>query len=229
MAKKKQELMLVSDIKFDALNNAIKTLGEATDLKKSDKEAGRDILEKWEANVIDKLEVKESEFKDFKDFLSNGARYFYSHNGVTIGDLEEKLTKVAGTKRLYTKYLETALVEDQAKSERPVSPTTDPDKSVIENDKIYADYKRDVTLFDSMQRRLSRNSDLAWKKWYNTTRKHEAVLALLSEATTYLKNVSTYKTKCKDKAFLAQINLTISNKKAKEAISEMIAFSEGIL
>ncbi len=222
-------LVVKSKVEFDSLNNAIQKLAQKGKIVKSEREAGLNILQRWENNVIEKLQLRVTELKKVQSYLKTGHWNKYYNDPVTEEEVETNMTEIAKTHKLYNAYTDIKNELAEYNITEPVKPQTNPDKSISMNDELYAEYNKVLTQWETKRRRLVYSVEETRRKWFETTRKTKAVKKLLEEASLFLRKVNTYKTQCKDKAFLAQVNLSISDEKVREAITEMINFSEGIL
>lgn len=223
----RNELMVLTDINFNQLNTSIEALGQANRLTDKEKEIGVNLLDEWEHNVVDKLENKRYEIQRVKSFL-DGRNNGYQDSDEIDELLREKLAKLSGTEKLYAAVKESKETMGDFKLSEPVRPSTDPTKTIEQNDLMYAEYEAAVMKYNIERKKVEFKIKELYRKWFLAMRKSTPVKRMVAGMSDYLVKVSKYKTECKDKAHLAKINLSISDERIRAAIKEIINFTQTI-
>jgi len=224
----KYEIALFKELDFKQLNGSIEKLGGCSKkLSEKEKEIGTNLLGEWEHNVIDKLNTKENELKSVVNFVNNG-ECNYNFDSNYYDKMKTTLVEMSGTQQDYETFL---AIEKQVKElelETPERPNIDPNKTIIDNDKIYGDYERTLVDFSIKEKKLRFTLKQAHAKWLADLRKNENVKAMIGGIDAYLVKLKQYKADCKDKAHLAKLNIAISDAATRKAIKEIIEFTQQI-
>jgi hypothetical protein len=229
MATKKYEMVVFNELDFSQLNTAIEKLGSTSKkLTEKEKEIGTQLLTEWEKNVIEKIENKRKELSAVRDYIKNGAENFWGFDEAFITKTKEQIVNISGTKDLYNKYLAAKKKSKAESLKEPKRPTMDPNKTINENDRLYADYERELVEYNITARRLEYVTNTLHNKWMAAVRKSSNIKKMIIAMDNHMLNLSKYKVECKDRGHLARLNVAISDEKAREAIKEIIEFTKQI-
>lgn len=213
-------------VNFGVLNDAINKLGDrSTELTVENKQLGLEIIEGWQKTVIEQLNTKEKEVKDFLDTFDLGTSSIYlsdeeldtlaTHTGLileysTYADAWERNTELKRE------------LEDITNKYKIVSESKSTEANVKE---LKGQYYTELYYCKSQLADADKECKKAATELIKALRKHPEVKAFIKKGGEFLSQVKDVKKAAVDKANKARINITIDNAAVRDALFDLVEFS----
>lgn len=216
---------LFSDIDFQGISAAIEKIGQSNgSLTTEEKEMANAIVSDWQHGVVGKLHTKNNEMNDFIGFFEVG-----SHGRVVgadkLEDFGELLADKTRTVLEYDALVAILEVLEDHQQTRPEQPIEREDRTYKESLEEAEAYRLGVAKYDLTQTRLYREVYQAERAWKKLVKENKEVKELLKKARRYNKDLGKFTDLARDKAQIAKLNITVSDKVVRESLRELLDFS----
>lgn len=219
------------NIDFSAMNKIIDNLANRNSLSKVEKKEANAIIDTWNENVINKLNIEEDRIAHFVAAITGTSAI----NGIPaliktqdfIPELET-LIAAAGLDKEYADMCDTVTEYTMAESTYYNIPKlTDDDLDITQGEKIlmqrdheYAVAKARAEVTKLGNKLMRQNNDMTSKMMANPDIKK--LVNQLKRRQSSMKRMATV---CTDKAQLAKINITIDDPSVRDSLKELIALT----
>lgn len=219
------------NIDFSAMNTIIDNLANRNSLSKVEKKEANAIIDTWNENVINKLNLEEDHIANFVAAITGTSAI----NGIPaliktqdfIPELET-LIAAAGLDKEYADMCDTVTEYTMAESTyRNIPKSTDDDLDTTQGEKIlmqrdheYAVAKARAEVTKLGNKLIRQNNDMTSKLMANPDIKK--LVTKLKRRQSGMKRMATT---CTDKAQLAKINITIDDPSVRDSLKELIALT----
>lgn len=219
------------NIDFSAMNKIIDNLANRNSLSKVEKKEANAIIDTWNENVINKLNLEEKHIANFVAAITGTS----AMNGIPaliktqdfIQELET-LIAAAGLDKEYADMCDTVAEYTMAESTyRNIPKLTDDDLNTTQGEKIlmqrdheYAVAKARAEVTKLGNKLIRQNNDMTSKLMANPDIK--TLVTKLKRRQSSMKRMATT---CTDKAQLAKINITIDDPSVRDSLKELIALT----
>lgn len=216
------------NIDFSAMNTVIDKLATKNSLNKVEKTEANAIIDTWNENVINKLNIEEARIANFVAAITGTS----AMDGIPaliktqdfIPELET-LIAAAGLNKEYADMCDTVTEYTMAESTcRNIPKLTDDDLNTTQGEKIlmqrdheYAVAKARAEVTKLGNKLIRQNNDITSKLMANPDIK--TLITKLKRRQSSMKRMATT---CTDKAQLAKINITIDDPSVRDSLKELI-------
>lgn len=209
------------DVDYSGLNNALDTMAKCNgDLPPDQRTIAIGILEKWQIDIIQRLEDYGKEMTDLLNLFEVGSR---QHD--LLDQMGDNIAEATNTQDQLAAWLNAVKELRNWKYEEPKLQAFNEDIQLGAKMKIEHDFKLAKTQWDFEKDRLERTAylkEVAWKKVINA---HPAVEEIIKRAKKFKKNSTKMGNECKDKAQIAKLNISISSKEMRESFKQLLDFA----
>lgn len=218
-------------IDFSAMNTIIDNLANRNSLSRVEKTEANAIIDTWNENVINKLNIEEAHIANFVAAITGTS----AMDGIPaliktqdfIPELET-LIAAAGLNKEYADMCDTVTEYTMAESTcRNIPKLTDDDLNTTQGEKIlmqrdheYAVAKARAEVTKLGNKLIRQNNDITSKLMANPDIK--TLITKLKRRQSSMKRMATT---CTDKAQLAKINITIDDPSVRDSLKELIALT----
>lgn len=217
---------LFKNVDFSGLTNAIENLGNhSTDLTAKEKKYAVEIVNNWNSNVKDRINLHNQDISNILSFFVPDANSTLNAT-ITLKKLEQ-LSEAVGLEQLFTEY--TNLTESiSSKSQEIQYYFEDPDKTYTENKLVknkldYENAKLHIQI--EKLKSLQRNKLVTL---INEMNKTEPIISLIENSRIYSTTVKKMKNECDIKTDMAKLNIYISSTETRKALKELMEFAKTI-
>ena len=219
------------NIDFSAMNKIIDNLANRNSLSKVEKKEANTIIDTWNENVINKLNLEEEHIANFVAAITGTS----AMDGIPaliktqdfIPELET-LIAAAGLNKEYADMCDTVTEYTMAESTcRNIPKLTDDDLNTTQGEKIlmqrdheYAVAKARAEVTKLGNKLIRQNNDITSKLMANPDIK--TLITKLKRRQSSMKRMATT---CTDQAQLAKINITIDDPSVRDSLKELIALT----
>ena len=216
------------NIDFSAMNKVIDNLANRNSLSKVEKKEANAIIDTWNENVINKLNIEEEHIANFVAAITGAS----AMDGIPaliktqdfIPELEA-LIAAAGLDKEYVDMCDTVTEYTMAESTyRNIPNLTDDDLDTTQGEKIlmqrdheYAVAKARAEVTKLGNKLMRQNNDMTSKLMANPD-----IKTLINKLKRRQSNMKRMATTCTDKAQLAKINITIDDPSVRDSLKELI-------
>lgn len=216
------------NIDFSAMNTIIDNLANRNSLSKVEKKEANAIIDTWNENVINKLNLEEEHIANFVAAITGTS----AMNGIPaliktqdfIQELET-LIAAAGLDKEYADMCDTVAEYTMAESTyRNIPKLTDDDLNTTQGEKILMQRDNEYTIAKARaevtklgNKLIRQNNDMTSKLMANPDIKK--LVTKLKRRQSSMKRMAAT---CTDKAQLAKINITIDDQSVRDSLKELI-------
>lgn len=219
---------LFNDIDFNGLNNAIDKIGDSShELSIEEKEMGVQIVEQWNNDVVTRLRAKRYEMDTLIKFF-NPMDSNTNLGHLNLIDFGGELAEKTVTKSEFGKVLS---LEDELRNHeltRPEKPIKEETTTYEEDLRNKSKYEGDLAVWDLKRQRLQRQLNVSVGEWKRALNETQPIKELLTDARKYVRGAGKMESDAHNKGQMAKLSISISSKNARDAMKELMKFSESI-
>lgn len=218
------------NIDFAAMNTVIDKLANRGSLSKVEKKEANDIIDTWNHNVVDKLNIESNNIQQFIGAItgttSTGIPALIQ-NQEFISELE-MLIDYAGLQDEYNEMCDTVDEYMVADAERRNLPTIDNDIDTTAGQLIMMqrDYDYRLAQLNANVRKIGNKLTRQNIAMTSALMANSDVKTLITQLKKRVNNMKKMKTSCTDKAQLAKINITIDDAAVRDTLKELIELTK---
>lgn len=214
------------NVDFNAMNTIIDKLANRNQLSKVEKKEANNIIDTWNDNVIQKLQMESNNITEFVDAI-NGTAFegipSLIRNQQFISELET-LINIAGLNNEYDEMCDTVNDYVQAEAALKNIPAVDDDLDTTQGDLIIMQRNHDYNVAKATAEMKKIGNKLIRQNITMTQAltSNNDVKKLLTQLKRRATNMKKMMTTCTDKAQLAKINITIDDAGVRDSLKELI-------
>lgn len=209
-------------INFNSLNDSINKLGDrSTELTDDDKKLAIEIIDTWNTNVIETLDTKISEVREFCDSFD------MSYEGISLSDEEiEALARHLGFGKEYDDYNAAWTKFFELRKERDyIDEKYSNISCTAKNRELLGHYSAEKYQNKVELAKSRRNCNKITTDLFTKMSKTSEVKKFLKKGREFLSQASTLKKAAVDKANMARVNVAIDNINVRDALFDLIQFT----
>lgn len=214
---------LFQDINFTGLDTAIQALGNSSNqLSDNEKQNAVGIIDNWEKNVINRLELKQQDADRFLSTLNVQDNAIY----IETDELEAIVNAVgSGAIIAYDTMRAKKYDLDDVIADKPEKFIPDLDTTTEEKLTQDCAFELETQKYTIRVAKARNEAVRAIKNLKIELNKDPNITELASRLAKFKRNIRKFTLDCKEKSELAKINVTISSDDVRTALKELLDFS----
>lgn len=221
---------MFKSIDFNALNQAIDRLGNHSgNLTPEEKEAGVQIVERWNRDVSSALFQRQQDiYRTISFFEQNYGDRFPGDYLNMLEEIGPELAQRTGTVAEYEAYMLAIREYKIHQRQRPEQPEIDEDLPRVAKLKVQQAYELERTKWEVKSKKLTRNLREAERTWKKRLQDNPDVEALIRALNKQVKVLNRASMEASEKAQLAKLNILIGDADVRQSLREMIDFTKNL-